>query len=52
MLKQEDYPKMGKNPQKRNPALDPRSRYYDPDLAARRKKEKARRKANRLNRGR
>lgn len=50
--KENDYPKMGKCPQVRNPALDPRSKYYDPELAKRRKKEKARRKANRRNRGR
>lgn len=52
MSKENDYPKMGKRPQVRNPALDPRSKYYDPELAKRRKKEKARRRASRLNRGR
>lgn len=52
MSKETDYPKMGKRPQVRNPALDPKSMYYDPELAKRRKKEKARRKANRLNRRR
>lgn len=49
-IKLDDAPKMGKRPQVRNPALDPRSKYYDPELAKRRKKEKARRKANRRNR--
>lgn len=48
----ENYPKMGKFPQKKNSRLNPRSKNYDADLASRRKKEKARRKANRLNRGR
>lgn len=52
MSKENDYPKMGRCPQVRNPALDPGSAYYDPELAKRRKKEKARIKANRLNRGR
>ena len=52
MSKENDYPKMGKRPQVRNPALDPRSKYYDPELVKRRKKEKARRKANILNEGR
>lgn len=51
-LKENEYPKMGKRPQVRNSALDPKSPYYDPELAKRRKKEKARRKANRLNRWR
>lgn len=51
-IKDNDYPKMGKNPQRRNPKLDPHNKEYDEDLARRRKKEKARRKANRLNRGR
>ena len=50
--KENEYPKMGKRPQVRNSALDPKSPYYDPELAKRRKKEIARRKANRLNRWR
>ena len=49
-IKLDDKPKMGKRQQVRNPALDPRSKFYDPELARRRKKEKARRKANRKNR--
>lgn len=51
-IKLDDKPSMGKRPQQRNPALDPNSREYDPELAKRRKKEKARRKARRKNRGR
>lgn len=47
-----EYPKMGKRPQVRNPALKPRSKEYDPVLAKRRKKEKERRLAARKNRGR
>ena len=50
--KNDDYPKMGKFPQKRNPKLDPHNKEYDPILARRRKKEKERRKANRQRRGR
>lgn len=51
-IKLDDTPSMGKRPQKRNPALDPNSREYDSVLAKRRKKEKARRKANKKNRRR
>lgn len=43
---------MGKTKQHHNGKINPKSRNYDPYLAARRKKEKARRKANRQNRGR
>lgn len=49
---EENYPKMGKHSQIKNSALNPNSKNYDPDLAKRRKKEKERRKANRLNRRR
>lgn len=45
-------PKMGKTKPHRNGKINPKSMKYDPYLAARRKKEKARRKANRQNRGR
>lgn len=50
--KDQDYPKMDKKPQVRNPALDPHNKEYDPKLAKRRNKEKARRKTNQLNRRR
>ena len=45
-------PVMGKLKQERNPALDPHNKLYDPKLAKRRNKEKARRKTNQLNRRR
>ena len=46
------YPMMGKTKQHHNGKINPKSKIYDPYLADRRKKEKARRKANRQNRGR
>lgn len=51
-IKLDDHPTMAKRQQRRNPALDPNSREYDSELAKRRKKEKARRKANAKNRRR
>ena len=45
-------PKMGKTKPHRNGKINQKYIKYDPYLAARRKKEKARRKANRQNRGR
>ncbi len=47
-----DKPVMGKIKQERNPALDRHNKEYDPKLAKRRNKEKARRKTNQLNRRR
>lgn len=46
------FPKLGKIPQKRNRKLDPNDRFYDPELAKRRRKEKMRRKANTIRRQR
>ena len=45
-------PVMGKTKQHHGGKINPKSKTYDPYLADRRKKEKARRKANRQNRGR
>lgn len=52
MAKEYANPMMGKIKPHRNGKLNLKSKNYDPYIAARRKKEKARRKANRQNRGR